>query len=92
MTDEPLVWLPFPPDRLGELPHGLRYEQIDADHLPRSADEVEFHVLAYRFRPSDGEALATLPKLRVVQTLTAGVEHIRGYVPEGVALCNGRAR
>ena len=90
MTDEPLVWLPFPPERLGELPDGLRYEQIDPDHLPESADEVEFYVLAYRFRPSDGEALATLPRLRAVQTLTAGVEHIRGYVPEGVPLCNGR--
>lgn len=90
MTDEPLVWLPFPPERLGELPDGLRYEQIDPDHLPESSDEVEFYVLAYRFRPSDGETLATLPKLHVVQTLTAGVEHIRGYVPEGVLLCNGR--
>ena len=90
MTDEPLVWLPFDPERLGELPDELRYEQIDPDHLPESADEVEFYVLAYRFRPEDGEALATLPKLRVVQTLTAGVEHIRGYVPEGVLLCNGR--
>ena len=26
----------------------------------------------------------------MVQTLTAGVEHVRGYVPEGVLLCNGR--
>ena len=50
----------------------------------------EFYVLAYRFHPEDGEALARLPKLRVVQTMTAGVEHIRGYVPEGVLLCNGR--
>ena len=72
------------------MPGSLRLEQIDPDDLPASADEVEFYVLAYRFRPADGEALSTLPKLRVVQTLTAGVEHIRGYVPEGVLLCNGR--
>jgi phosphoglycerate dehydrogenase-like enzyme len=90
MTDNPLVWLPFEPELLGELPANLRYEQIDPDHLPESADEVEFYVLAYRFHPEDGEALATLPKLKVVQTLTAGVEHVRGYVPEGVLLCNGR--
>jgi phosphoglycerate dehydrogenase-like enzyme len=90
MTHDPLVWLPFDPELLGEVPDNLRYERIDPDHLPASADEVEFYVLAYRFRPSDGEALATLPKLRVVQTLTAGVEHIRGYVPEGADLCNGR--
>ena len=90
MSSAPLVWLPFEPEVLGDLPDNLRYEQIDPDDLPASADEVAFYVLAYRFRPSDGEALATLPKLQVVQTLTAGVEHIRGYVPEGVLLCNGR--
>jgi len=91
MSHAPLVWLPFEPEVLGgDLPDNLRYEQIDPDELPASVDEVAFYVLAYRFRPEDGEALATLPNLRVVQTLTAGVEHIRGYVPEGVMLCNGR--
>ena len=91
MSHAPLVWLPFEPEVLGgDLPDNLRYERIDPDHLPASADEVAFYVLAYRFRPEDGEALATLPNLQVVQTLTAGVEHIRGYVPEGVLLCNGR--
>ena len=90
MTNDPLVWLPFDPELLGDVPSNLRYEHIDPDHLPESADEVEFYVLAYRFRAADGEALATLPKLRVVQTLTAGVEHVRPYLPEGVPLCNGR--
>ena len=91
MSHAPLVWLPFEPEVFGgDLPDNLRYEQIDPDRLPESADEVAFYVLAYRFRPEDGEALATLPNLKVVQTLTAGVEHIRGYVPEGVLLCNGR--
>jgi phosphoglycerate dehydrogenase-like enzyme len=31
-----------------------------------------------------------MTNLRVVQTMTAGVEHVRSYVPEGVLLCNGR--
>ncbi len=88
--NNPLVWLPFDPALVGDIPENLRVEQIDPDNLPQSADEVEFYVLAYRFRAGDGEALADLPKLRVVQTLTAGVEHVRGYVPEGVLLCNGR--
>lgn len=87
---EPLVWLPFPPTELGDLPDGLRYEQVDPDDLPDSAAEVELYVLPYRFRPADGEVLASLPRLRVVQTMSAGVEHIRRYVPEGVLLCNGR--
>jgi phosphoglycerate dehydrogenase-like enzyme len=85
-----LVWLPFDPGELGELPPGLRYEQIDPDHLPPSRDEVELYVLPYRFRPADGEALTTLPRLRVVLTQSAGVEHIRDHVPPGVLLCNGR--
>ncbi len=87
---EPLVWLPFDPDALGEVPVGLRYERVDSEQPPSGLDEVELYVLPYRFRPADGEVLARLPRLRVVQTLSAGVEHIRGYVPEGVQLCNGR--
>ena len=86
----PLVWLPFDPADLGELPDGLRYERIDPDDLPQSRDEVELYVLPYRFRPSDGEVLATLPRLKVIQTMSAGVEHIRSHVPDGVLLCNGR--
>ncbi len=93
MTDsrtEPLVWLPFDPDKLGELPATLRYQRVDPDNLPDSGDEVEFYVLAYRFRPRDGEVLAKLPRLKVVQTMTAGVEHIRRFVPGHVQLSNGR--
>ena len=94
MTDsrsEPLVWLPFAPDELGDLPGGLRYEHFDADgDLPGSADEVELYVLPYRFRPADGEVLAQLPKLKVIQTMSAGIEHIASYVPDGVTLANGR--
>ena len=85
-----LVWLPYDPAELGDLPGGLRYEQLDPDHLPESRNEVELYVLPYRFRREDGEALATLPKLRAVLTQSAGVEHIREHVPEGVLLCNGR--
>jgi phosphoglycerate dehydrogenase-like enzyme len=33
---------------------------------------------------------STLANLRVVQTLTAGVDHLRPYVPDGVVLCNAR--
>ncbi len=43
--NDPLVWLPFDPELLGEVPDNLRYEQIDPDDLPASADEVEFYVL-----------------------------------------------
>ncbi len=89
-TSGPLVWLPFGPDRLGEIPGSLRYEHVDPDDLPASGDDVAFYVLPYRFRPADGEVLARLPKLEAVQTMSAGFEHIRRYVPDGVQLCNGR--
>ncbi|GAB3656761.1 2-hydroxyacid dehydrogenase [Nocardioides korecus] len=102
---DPLVWLPFDPAELtelpgtGELPTGLRYEHVDPEvtgdadrwsELPASLEEVAFQVMHYRFSRPDGELLARMPRLEVVQTQTAGVEHVRGYVPDGVLLCNGR--
>ena len=93
MADErPLVWLPFDVAELGEVPDGLRYETVvpTPDDIPDSADEVEFSVPAYNLGPGHGPVLGRMSRLRVVQTLTAGVDHIRGEVPEGVLLCNGR--
>lgn len=94
MSDaRPLVWLPFDATELGSPPQSLRYERFlpeEHDGLPPSAAEVELYVPAYRFCPADSEVIARLPRLRVVQTLTAGVDHVRPFVPDGVLLCNGR--
>lgn len=94
MSDErPLVWLPFDPAELGEPPAALRYEvvvPVEGDDLPGSVDEVEFYVPPYRFSRNDSEIVARMPRLKVVQTLTAGVDHVRPFVGHGVALCNGR--
>ena len=49
--DDPLVWLPFEPEVLGEIPDILRYERIDPEELPDSADEVEFYVLRLPLPP-----------------------------------------
>ncbi|MDQ6934012.1 MAG: 2-hydroxyacid dehydrogenase [Actinomycetota bacterium] len=90
---EPLVWLPFDPARLGDRPSGLRYEVVVPEpgaSAPDSVGEVEFYVPPYRFEEDDSRLVASMPKLRVVQTLTAGVEHIRAYVGDGVVLCSGR--
>jgi phosphoglycerate dehydrogenase-like enzyme len=94
-VSDPLVWLPFETAELGELPDNLRYETFDGapgegGELPASAAEVELYVTPYRFSAADGELLGRLPNLKVVQTLSAGVEHISKWVPEGVTLCNGR--
>lgn len=88
-----MVWLPFDPQELGELPPGLRYEmhRRGEDGLGRlSLEEVAFYVPPYEGRRSDLELVAHMPGLAVVQTMTAGVDHVRPYVPPGVLLCNGR--
>jgi phosphoglycerate dehydrogenase-like enzyme len=89
---DPLVWLPFSPEHLGELP-GLRFEVVRPEPgvpLPASAGEVELYVPAYQMGTVDPDLFTHLPRLRVVQTLTAGVDNIRSAIPEGVVLCNGR--
>ena len=40
--------------------------------------------------PSDAEFLQALPRLRLVQLLSAGAERFAGRLPEGVVLCNAR--
>jgi phosphoglycerate dehydrogenase-like enzyme len=93
MTAEPLVWLPFSPEHLGDVPAGLRYDVVrpePGETLPASAAEVEFYVPAYQMGPVDPGLFPQLPRLRVVQTLTAGVDNIRAVLPEGIVLCNGR--
>jgi phosphoglycerate dehydrogenase-like enzyme len=90
---DPLVWLPFDTEHLGDPPAGLRYEKVTlaADREPpASIDEVEMFVAPYELGGQGKELLARMPQLRVVQTLTAGVEHVRSSVPDGVLLCNGR--
>ena len=90
MTD-PLVWLPFEPSDLGEPPAGLRYEVVDPmRHVPDSIDDVAFYVTPYNMGPAVADVLPRMRSLQVVQTLSAGVDNIRGRVPEGVVLCNGR--
>ncbi|SFB69770.1 Phosphoglycerate dehydrogenase [Nocardioides terrae] len=88
---EPLVWLPFDPAELGEVPSGLRYEVVDPrDHVPDSVEEVAFYVTPYNVGSAVGDVIPRMRSLQVVQTLSAGVDNVRGTVPEGVTLCNGK--
>ena len=87
---EPLVWLPFAPAELGEVPVGLRYEVVDPTrHVPDSVGDVEFYVPPY-MGAEIADVLPRMRSLKVVQTMTAGVDNLRGKVPPGVMLCNGR--
>ena len=87
-----LVWLPFDDwaDHI-RLPPGLEVGVWRSGlPLPDSAGEVAFYVPEYMGPPVTIDVLARLPSLQVVQTLTAGVDHVLPHLPDGVELCNAR--
>jgi phosphoglycerate dehydrogenase-like enzyme len=82
------VWVPYP-EVLGQLPESLAVDVYDGTgDVPGSIDEVECYVAPYTFDRGPLELLGRMPELRLVQTLTAGYEHVLPYLPEGVRLCN----
>lgn len=58
--------------------------------VPASAADVEFYVPSFFPSGAGIAALRQMPRLRVVQTLTAGVDWLRPHLPPGVLLCNAR--
>jgi phosphoglycerate dehydrogenase-like enzyme len=90
-VSDPLVWLPFDPALLAPPPAGLRYEVVDpTEQIPDSVTEVEVYVPPYQMRPAVADVLPRMTNLRLVQTLSAGVDNVRSRIPDGVTLCNGR--
>jgi phosphoglycerate dehydrogenase-like enzyme len=88
-----LIWVPAQPvaDMLAGL-DGASVEVVtpqDAD-LPASAADVEFYVPPFFPELPALAAMAAMPRLRVVQTLTAGFDKVRPHVPPGAVLCNAR--
>ncbi len=88
------IWLPYSDvdeaaQRLGGVPAGLEVDCFTGDgaDLPGSLGEVELVVLPY-MRSGGARVLGELPALKVVQTLTAGVDDVLPYVAPGVTLCN----
>ncbi|GGX72499.1 dehydrogenase [Streptomyces fructofermentans] len=89
------MWLPFRTDDLEGLPEGLNYRFWDGDQdFPGDPGECAFYVVPYMkggdvaVRP-----MADLRSVRVVQTLSAGIDHVEpglGLLPDGVQLCNAR--
>ena len=87
------VWLPYPDavERMGGLPAGMTADVYDGSGaVPDSRDQVEFYVLPYLQGIGPARLMAKLPRLRVAQTLTAGVDDVRPLVPDGVILCNAK--
>ena len=84
----PRVWVPYA-DVVPRLPDSLAVDVYDGDGpVPATLDEVECYVTPYLFSPEPLKLMARMPKLRVVQTLTAGYEHVLPHLPAGVTLCN----
>jgi len=54
------------------------------------AAEVEFFVPPYMGAAHTLEVMASMPSLKVVQALTAGVDNVWQHLPHGVALCNAK--
>jgi len=86
------LWIPdrVGTDAIGELPANVTLGVIPRDgEVPAQIDEAEFLV------PSAGdrrlaERLPRMAALRVIQTLSAGVDRLLAFVPPGVTLCDAR--
>ncbi len=90
-----VVWLPYgdvaeAERRLGGIPAGVEVTcyLADDDSYPDNLAEVEFFVVPYMKGAEVLSRSEEMTSLRVVQTLTAGVENFVPRVPDGVLLCN----
>lgn len=89
----PDVWLPFPAEEIDGLPDSFTYRLWDGeDAFPADPADCVFYVTPYMKSPAvTARPLAAMPALQVVQTLTAGTDHILGGLGDlhpGVRLCN----
>jgi phosphoglycerate dehydrogenase-like enzyme len=87
------VWLPSPDsaELMGGLPDGMAADVwTGGEQLPDSVDLVEVLVMPFGVRRSRLVALGKLPKLRLIQLMSAGAERVVPFVPDGVTLCNAR--
>ncbi|HTC58629.1 MAG TPA: 2-hydroxyacid dehydrogenase [Solirubrobacteraceae bacterium] len=85
------LWIPDRPDcnAVGELPEAVELHLIPKQGLSEALLEAEFLVPGSD-EPFVIEALGRMPGLRVIQTLSAGVDWLLPFVPPGVTLCDAR--
>ncbi|MFZ1925647.1 MAG: 2-hydroxyacid dehydrogenase [Solirubrobacteraceae bacterium] len=85
------LWIPDRADSqsVGELPEAVELHLIPKEGLSEALLEAEFLVPGSD-EPRVTEALGRMPKLRVIQTLSAGVDWLLPSVPPGVTLCDAR--
>jgi phosphoglycerate dehydrogenase-like enzyme len=75
-------------DGVGTPPDGVEVRLWDLAAPPTSADDIHVVVPPYMSGARGLPLLVGLPRLRLVQTLTAGYEHAVPFLPQDVALAN----
>ncbi|GGS74346.1 2-hydroxyacid dehydrogenase [Nonomuraea spiralis] len=85
------IWVPSEAaaDVLSDLP-GVECAVYDGSAMPDGVEDVEVWIPPLVVVPDVPGTLARMRSLRLVQTVTAGVEPYRPHLPEGVVLCNAR--
>lgn len=89
------MWLSLPPEEIEGLPDAFDYVFWDgADEFPADPADAAFYVVPYmRGEEAGARPLPLMRNVRVIQTLSAGVDHITPHLrqlPPGVRLCNAR--
>lgn len=73
---------------VGDVP-GVELERWDLHQPHPRAEELDVVVPPYLDPHARLDLLTSLPRLQVVQLLTAGYENVLPHIPDGVRLCNG---
>lgn len=94
-TAAPEVWLPIEADGIEGLPEGLNYRFWNGEQdYPADPAHCAFYVVPYMKGPQVAvRPLAGMSSVQVVQTLSAGIDHVEpglGLLPAGVRLCNAK--
>ncbi len=93
VVDRRNVLQPFALDGpLGALAEELDVSTWDGAGEPPAEvlERTDFYVMPYTFEPITGEVITRMPRVAVVQTLTAGYEHVTPFLRDGITLCNAR--
>lgn len=87
------ILLPYPAAVLGDLPGRPGLACWDGSGPPPGRDllaAVEFFVIPHTFTAVSLPLLAHLPRLRLLQSLSAGVDNVLPHLPSGAVLCNAK--
>lgn len=84
------VTLPFDAGTLQDISADLGFARFDARGADAPPAHTRFWVPPYGFGVDFARILPQMPQLRVIQTQSAGVDHIIDFVDPSVTLCNAR--